>query len=86
MGIQKYINNTFFAVMSGLVSYSAAQLAKINDKIDAIEHTVYKLHSRSEVQREINDKFDFGLKDHETRIRRFEHLTLRPEIRQRMGG
>lgn len=86
MDVQKYINNAFFALMSGLVSYGVSQLGKINEKIDSIEQTVYKLHSRQEVQREINEKYDLGLKDHEQRIRRFEHLSLRPGVNSRYGG
>lgn len=70
--MQKYITNAFFALMSGLGSFALSELKSMNQKIDAIEHTVYKQSSFQEVQREINEGLQFTDKDHEIRLRKQE--------------
>lgn len=75
MDLQKYVNNAFFALMSGLASYAVAQLERIDHKMSAIEQATYQLHSRTEVQKEINENIDFNIKDIEARLRFQERCT-----------
>lgn len=75
MDLQKYINNAFFALMSGIGCYHVAQIERIDRKMSAIEQATYQLNSRAEVQKEINENMAFTVKDFEMRLRRQERCT-----------
>lgn len=83
MDLQKIVNNAFYALVSGLLSYGVSLLKETTQRIASIEHQTYQLHTKSEVQKEINENIVATQKDMETRLRRQERCCL---IKQSHGG